>query len=201
MMTSMPPRLGASAREFLTNRVAEIAKLEQFMAEVLEHQTHSNGLRAETEVLHLINRLLAVHQSHIDRLDAHLATLRDENLGTCTLPSAPPHEMYFTFDPQVQEPAGMLRTDYTFLNLAAIGYTRLHTTAVALNHASTIDLALAHLRELTPLIMEISQAMPWVVIRELAHLNGAIVQPNAAEISLQATQDAWRNRTDFPSNN
>ena len=61
----------------------------------------------------------------------------------------------------------MLREDYTALSLAAIRYHMLHTTGLALQDQAMADLALRHLKDWTPIIVEISQAVHPVVVQEL----------------------------------
>jgi hypothetical protein len=84
-----------------------------------------------------------------------------------------------------------LRDDYTALNLAAIGYTMLHTTGQALQHEPTADLAAMYLMDYTPLITELNEIVPTVVVRELRD-ETEIMDPTAAHRSVQRTQAAWQ---------
>jgi ferritin-like metal-binding protein YciE len=89
----------------------------------------------------------------------------------------------------------MLRDDYTALNLAAVGYTMLHTTGLALQDQGTADLALRHLKHYTSIIMQINQVIPSVVVEDLRDtiptLNEASIQQ-----AMQNTQDAWKPSSD-----
>ncbi len=77
------------------------------------------------------------------------------------------------------------------LNLAAIGYTMLHTAALAMDDVVTAELALGHLSELTPLVMEVSKVMPSAVVNDLIR-EVTVANPDAAAPALRNTQQAWR---------
>ena len=85
----------------------------------------------------------------------------------------------------------MLRDDYTALNFATICYEMLHTTALALREKQTADLALAHLKDFTPLIVELSDEMPRLLIRELTDEGKTPADANAAEQAARNTREAW----------
>ena len=86
-----------------------------------------------------------------------------------------------------------LRDDYAALNLAAISYTMLHATATGLGDLSTAALAKSHLDDITPIIIDISTAIPGVVLQELA-ADGEAVDITAAQQTQQVTKEAWGGR-------
>lgn len=83
-----------------------------------------------------------------------------------------------------------LRDDYTALNLAAISYTMLHTTGQALMDQQTADLAAAYLMDYTPLITEINEVIPGIVVSELRD-ETEVLEPEAVGQALERTQQAW----------
>jgi ferritin-like metal-binding protein YciE len=83
-----------------------------------------------------------------------------------------------------------LRDDYTALSLAAISYTMLHATAAGLGDTKTAELAKQHLDDITPIIVDISMAIPGVVLEELA-ADGEPVKITAAELTQQVSKGAW----------
>jgi hypothetical protein len=85
----------------------------------------------------------------------------------------------------------MLRDDYTALNFATICYEMLHTTALALRDQQTADLALAHLKRYTPLIVEVADEMPRLLIHELTDEGKVPADIRAAEQAARNTRDAW----------
>lgn len=66
----------------------------------------------------------------------------------------------------------------------------LHTAALALGNEAVSNMALTHLKDITPLITEISKITPQVVARELEG-QATIVNANAGIQATQNTQEAW----------
>lgn len=91
---------------------------------------------------------------------------------------------------RTQKVSKMLRDDYTALSLAAISLTMLHTTGLALSDPMTADMATRHLKELTPLIVEISEVIPHVVVRELQDDTEGTVA-SVGDQATSNTQEAW----------
>lgn len=87
-----------------------------------------------------------------------------------------------------------LRDDYAALNVAAAHYTMMHAAARALDDRTTADLAFQNLRELTPLIVEVSQVMPQVVVAEIAEEHEGVDLAAATEAA-KATHQAWQPET------
>ena len=83
-----------------------------------------------------------------------------------------------------------LRDDYTALSLAAISYTMLHATAAGLGDSATASLAKRHLDDITPIIVDISTAIPGVVLEELS-ADGEPVSITAAQLTQEASKTAW----------
>ena len=85
----------------------------------------------------------------------------------------------------------MLRDDYTALSLAAMAYTALHTTGLAFKDRGVADLAERHLKDITPLLVEISKVLPHVVAKEVAEENDFAVDGSVGVQATVNTQAAW----------
>jgi hypothetical protein len=66
----------------------------------------------------------------------------------------------------------------------------LHTTGLALNHSGVANMALAALKEMTPLVVKISQVIPGIVVQDLAEEEVQIA-PGVEAQAVQNTQVAW----------
>jgi len=86
-----------------------------------------------------------------------------------------------------------LRDDYAAFNLAAIGYSMLHTTATALGDQRVAGLAARHLQDHAQAIMRINEIMPGVVIRELQK-DGHQADNAAEEATRMAISRSWETR-------
>ncbi|MDQ6826976.1 MAG: hypothetical protein M3Z14_07260 [Candidatus Eremiobacteraeota bacterium] len=84
-----------------------------------------------------------------------------------------------------------LRDDYTALALCTASYTMLHATANAMAESAVATLAKQHLEDYTQVVMDIGEALPVVVVKELASM-GMQVDTGTIARSVTATQQAWR---------
>jgi hypothetical protein len=85
----------------------------------------------------------------------------------------------------------MLRDDNTALTFASVCYQMLHTTALAKKDQATADLALANLKDYTPLVMELADELPRLLVRELADEGKVPADESAAEQAVRNTREAW----------
>ncbi|MEA2581927.1 MAG: hypothetical protein QOF33_12 [Thermomicrobiales bacterium] len=84
-----------------------------------------------------------------------------------------------------------LRDDYTAFNLAAIGYTMLHTTSVALGDPRVAGIAEQHLRGYAEAVQRINHIIPDVVVSELAKDDHKI-QAAAADETRAMVDRVWK---------
>lgn len=85
-----------------------------------------------------------------------------------------------------------LRDDYTALTFACACYEMLHTTGLAAGDGQVAHLALKHLKDYATLVMDMGDAIPEVVTRELAE-EGKLtaMPPNVAEEARLNTCRTW----------
>jgi len=83
-----------------------------------------------------------------------------------------------------------LRDDYTALSLAAVSYEMLYTTAVATNSQETEAISLRHLKDITPIIMDLTKVIADVVNAELCEIDPS-VNKTASSIAINNILHAW----------
>ena len=180
-------------QDTLQQYVSDMLAVERHILPAFENQSKDDRMAKYPEARRLVNKIEATVNSHINGLKQHL-----ENLGgdaaspvksamTAALGVAASVIENMRTDPVSKN----LRDDYTALNLAAIGYTMLHTTGQALMDDQTADLAAAFLMDYTPLITEINEVIPEVVVSELRD-ETELLDPDAAMRATERTQQAWR---------
>ena len=180
-------------QDSLQQYVSDMLAVERHMLPAFENQSKDDRFARHPEARRLVNRVEATINSHINGLKQHL-----ENLGgdaaspvksavTAALGAAAAVIENVRTDPVSKN----LRDDYTVLNLAAISYTMLHTTGRALMDDQTADLALSYLMDYTPLITEINEIIPEVVVSELRD-ETEVLDTSAAERAIEHTQQAWQ---------
>ncbi|MDQ2693622.1 MAG: DUF892 family protein [Chloroflexota bacterium] len=180
-------------QDSLQQYVSDMLAVERHMLPAFENQSKDDRFARHPEARRLVNRIEATINSHINGLKQHL-----ENLGgdaaspvksavTAALGAAAAVIENMRTDPISKN----LRDDYTVLNLAAVSYTMLHTTGRALMDDQTADLALSYLMDYTPLITEINEIIPEVVVSELRD-ETEVLDAAAAERATESTQQAWQ---------
>ena len=88
------------------------------------------------------------------------------------------------------EVSRMIRDDYTATSLAAVSYHMLYTTALGLKNQDVATMALRHLKDLTPILVDLSQVVCHVVAAELADEN-KVFDGTVGEQAAADTHEAW----------
>jgi hypothetical protein len=93
-------------------------------------------------------------------------------------------------EPKIPKISRMLREDYSALSNITFSNAQLHTIALALESRDTADLALEHLKNLMPLVFQVEELVPEVIMRELM-AESLKVDISVAEIAQNNTRLAW----------
>ena len=88
----------------------------------------------------------------------------------------------------------MIRDDYTATSLAAVSYHMLYTSALALKADDLAALALRNLKDLTPILVDLSKVVCTVVAAEMADEDKSLDASVGAE-AVRKTQEAWSAET------
>jgi hypothetical protein len=94
--------------------------------------------------------------------------------------------------------AKALRDDYTAISLCNVSYSMLLATANAYGEPQVAQLAQAHLRDYAQIIMDISTAMPEIVIYDLQQ-TGLQADASAVSQSKEQIESTWRGAGDAGS--
>lgn len=177
----------------LSAYVSDMLALERHISAPVARQKNQSETDRFGDARRLIDRIAAVSASHIDALEKRLEELggnsatplktawaRVVGAGAATIDST-----------RKTKVSKNLRDDHTALSLASISYTMLYTTALGLHDTATANLAKRSLADIAPLIMEISQAIPTVVLEEL-QVDGENVKLDAADVVKREIDQIWR---------
>jgi ferritin-like metal-binding protein YciE len=180
-------------RHAIQTYLSDALALERHIAQPLQRQLDMDDSAKFTGAAELISTIKALADSHI----ANLETALDAAGGDAASPVKSAWSQLIGAGAAVVDSARKtkvsknLRDDYTALALATAGYTMLNATALGLGNAATAQLAKSHLGDYAKVVVQISRALPGVVLEELA-LDGENVQVTAAQIAEQNTADAWQ---------
>jgi ferritin-like metal-binding protein YciE len=188
---------GENERHSIQTYVSDMLALERHIAQPLKRQIDLAQTKKHAAALTCVSTIQSLNEIHITALDQCLESLGGHEasgvksawssllgVGAAAIDSVRKTNL-----------SKNLRDDYTALNLAAISYTMLYTTAVGLGNTTVADLAKRHLSDYAKIVMQITQIIPDVVLRELAE-DGETVQAGAAEQIRQTSNDVWRSQSD-----
>ena len=177
----------------IRKHVSDQLSVEAHILEAVERQREDEDARAHLEANKVIIEIERVLKTHIKALE----TLNKEygGGGQSAVKKAVTELLGVAaglYD-KVREHklSRMLRDNYTALSLASMGYTALHTFGLAVKEPRVADLALKHLKDFTPLLVEISKVLPLVVAIEVAEENDFPVDTAAGTTAQKNTQQAW----------
>jgi hypothetical protein len=181
------------AKDILQQYVSDMVSLDEHIHEAIQRQIEDDRLKQFPEAARLVKRLHGTLDTHITGLKAQLKSLGGEASGPVKeAVSAVAGVAAGLYDKVRHDPVSkMLRDDYTALSLAAISYTMLHTTGLALQNQPIADLAQRYLNDITPLIVDISQVVPGVVVKDLED-NEVLIDRAVGQEAVRKTQAAWK---------
>lgn len=179
-------------RHVIATYLSDMLALERHIAAPVESQLKSEDHQSYAEANRIVRKIKSCTDAHIAALEAQTSAVGGHagspiksawaallGVGAAGINQA-----------RKMKVSKSLRDDYTALGLSAISYTMLHATALGLGDTATAQLAKRHLDDYAPLIIEISKAMPTVVLEELRE-DGENVRISAAQISEQQTGESW----------
>lgn len=178
----------------IQKHTADLLALERHILEAIERQRSDESLKTEIEANKIaiqIERTLTAHIAELERVadeydgsgESFFKKAVTEVLGVFA----------GIYDKMREHPVSrMLRDDYTALSLTAMAYTAYHTFGLAIAEQRIADLALRHLKEITPILVELSKVLPHVVAREVAEENDDFLVNAAVGTEAEHnTQRAW----------
>ena len=180
-------------QDTLQQYVSDMLAVERHLLPAIEDQNKDDRYGKHPEAQRVVQRIETTVRNHINGLEKHLKSLGGDPASpiksavTAVLGVAATLIEKVRTDPVSKN----LRDDFTVLSLAAVSYTMLHTTGQALRDQGTADLAAEYLGDYTPLLTDINEAIPDVVVSEL-HDETEVLDPGAAERARERTQQAWQ---------
>jgi hypothetical protein len=180
-------------REALRPYIADMVALDKHIVEALERQQKDDDIRQFPNAFQFVSKTLGILNSNIQVLESQLAGISGGGAAGAVKEAVTGMlgAIAGLYDKVRKDTASRaLRDDYTALSLACVSTTMLHTTALGLRQGAVAEIALRHLQSLAPLIMELSQIIPPVVLKELS-FEGYEIDPTLAQQAVRSTQQAW----------
>ena len=179
--------------DILNGYITDMNAVEEHIAEALERQLEGDAIKKYPEANRVVTQLHGVLQRHTTALRAEVED--DEGLSlTGALKEALGDALGFAaglYDKVRDDKVSrMIRDDYTATSLAAISYHMLYTTALGLKKPDVASMALRHLKDLSPILVDLSKVVCHVVAKELADQDKVFDGTVGAQ-AVSDTQEAW----------
>lgn len=180
--------------DLITKHLADMNAVERHVLEAVQRQRENDKVRNHIEVntaLIEVERVLNEHVDHLSRLSEEYGGDTENVLKKAITAAAGIAAGLYD---QVRQDTitRMLRDDYTALSLVAMSYSAMHGFGLAINEQKIADVALAHLKHVTPLLVEISKLVPAAAVEETAtDHDGFTVDATVGPQAVQNTQSAW----------
>jgi hypothetical protein len=177
----------------IRRHIADMKGVEQHILNAIERQREEDVVRQNPEANKIIIQIERVLREHLDVLDKHAerfggtpqSGIKEALSGVLGVVAG----MYDKI--RDHELSRILRDNYTALSLAAMSYTMLHTFSLAVKEEELGSVALSHLKDLTPILVEISQVLPRVLVPEIASEHEFPVDASVGDLAVTNTQEAW----------
>ncbi len=180
-------------QEVLHTYLTDMHAVESHILEAVERQLKGDEIKAYPEASRAVQTLRNTLKSHTDALQAAVEAREGKSIKGA-LKEALGDTLGFVAglydkvrDDQVSR---MIRDDYTATSLAAVSYHMLHTTALGLKNQTVADMAVRNLKDLTPILVDLSKVVCHVVAKELADENKVFDGTVGAQ-AVKNTQEAW----------
>lgn len=181
-------------QEILNTYVTDMAAVEKHILEAVEKQATTDSVRKYPEAAQIIGKLTSTLKRHVEALEAYNESTKGGDLKEAAKEAVGAALGFvagiYNKLRQTDQVSRMIRDDYTAVSLAAISYHMLHTTALGLKDQRVADMALEHLKDLTPILVELSKVVCHVVADELED-EDKVFTASIAEQAVRNTQEAW----------
>ena len=179
--------------EVIRENLADMLGIEQHVLQTIERQTRDDRVKKFYNAYEPLKRIESVLRSNTAELERHLSTVDgglESKLKKAATSIAESVAVFYDRLRTNEPVSRSLRDIYTSLNHAAISYAMLQTAALALDEVEIATMAQMHLTGITPLIVELSEIIPFVLATELAD-EGKIEDTAVAQQAAALYHQAW----------
>jgi ferritin-like metal-binding protein YciE len=186
-------RIMTDVQHSLATYVSDMLALEEHVCVPFRTQRDDTDVQSFPQASALVQRILTLSETHIQALQSALDALGGH-------PAHPVKSAFTNIEGwaasaidkmRKTKVAKALRDDYTALALCTASYTMLLTTAHAFKNEQLAQLALRHLHDYTQAIVDIGDALPLVVVRDL-NQTGMPADESIAPRAQSEARAAWR---------
>ena len=184
--------------DVINNYVTDMAAVETHILEAVERQLADDATSRYPDAVRVITSLKTTLEKHVRELE-RFNERRDggglkEAVKEAVTGALGVAAGFYDQLRNTDQVSRMIRDDYTATSLAAVSYHMLYTSALALKADDLARLALGNLKDLTPILVDLSKVVCTVVAAEMADEDKSLDASVGAE-AVRATQEAWSAET------
>jgi hypothetical protein len=179
--------------DILQGYVNDMLAVEKEIHQAFSHQKHDQKPQKFPAAGQLIARIEDTIDRHIEELEQCQQRLGADESALKKAVGAVMGAAAGLYDRIRQDDSvsRMLRDDYAALCFAIVCYEMLHTTALAMRNQTVADMALRHMRDFTPMVTDMSDVIPHVLVEELASEGKLPLDRSVAERAAENAREAW----------
>lgn len=184
----------ASREGKLHQYIGDMLAVQKEISDMVQMQTNQRMVREYPNAYALLQKIANTVEGHVSDIERQMSSMGGNGAAPMKKMAATVLGTAYNLRGKMRSEAvsKMLRDDYTALGLSAISYTMLHTTGLTLNDQGIADLASRHLKDITPLITELSEVATEVTAQELVNdLMLTNIDTEIARTAVRNTQEAW----------
>lgn len=179
-------------QESIRKHVSDLLALERHVLEAVEHQrddmeTGSKPHRVADKITGALSQHVAALETMADQYGANTqATVKE--LATQLLGVA----AGLIDRVRGSQPLSRnLRDTYVAMSMLAMAYTATHAYGMTIGEERIARVSQQHLKDITPLLVDISKVLPEVVVEEIAAESDFVTDQEIAPQAVANTQRAW----------
>lgn len=183
----------ADVQHSLATYVSDMLALEEHVFVPFKTQRDDADFRSFAQAATIVQRITSLSETHVQALRGALDSLggHPAHAAKSALTNIEGWFAGAIDKMRKTKVAKGLRDDYTAIALCTAGYTMLLTTAIAFGNENVVQLARRHLQDYAQAIVDISDALPLVVLHDL-QAEGMPVDSAPAARSQAEIRAAWR---------
>ena len=178
--------------ENLKQYVNDVVAMERQITQMVSIQVQDERIQAHSELMELLEKVL---NSSGERMQL-FKELSDEEGGGVGAAlkegvTAVAGTLTGIYEKVREHPVSrMVRDDVVAMDVASVSYGMLLTLGIATGHTNCADLARRALGTCPPLVIQLTDILPSVVVKELAE-DAPLANPGAAKLACSEIRDAW----------
>lgn len=183
----------ADVEHSLATYVSDMLAVEEHVCVPFKTQRDDNDFTSSPVAGPILSRITALSETHIQTLQSALDALggHPAHAAKSALTNIEGWVASAIDKMRKTKVAKGLRDDYTAIALCTAAYAMLLTTANAFRNSNVAQLAKRHLEEYAQALIDISNALPSVVVADLKQI-GMPIDEGVATTSQNDIRDAWR---------